>query len=119
MVVQLLPRSFNEVNYPVWCVGFSCVTRFCGSFIGIFAVWIMVMSSETVIEIILNLTAVNFISELDELAFSLAEAGIFGEALKAEILQRILNLRLPQQYHAKPKHHWIVMVFVFLMLISL
>mmetsp|Transcript_86 Transcript_86/g.200 ORF Transcript_86/g.200 Transcript_86/m.200 type:complete len:932 (-) Transcript_86:518-3313(-) len=117
-VVQLFPRSFNEPDYPVWMMGFACCIRLCQSLFGITAVWTLVMSSETVIEIILNFPAINFISELDELAFSLAEAGVFGHSIKVEIARRALNLDLPPRYHARTRHYWIVMGFVFAVLSS-
>ena len=83
-VFQLFPRTLSQSrqHYPVWCMGFSCTLRLFQSILGMIVVCILIMTSETVIEIILNFTAVNFISDLDEIAFSLAEAGVFGSALK-------------------------------------
>jgi len=42
------------------------------------------MSSDNALDIILNFTAVNFISDLDEAAFSYAKSGVFGPILTGE-----------------------------------
>jgi len=69
---------------PVWCIRFSCALKGFQGISAIIAAWLLVMTSTTVVDIILNFTAITFISDLDELAFTLAKSGMVGEALKKE-----------------------------------
>ena len=62
----------------IGCMLASCFLRFIqGAFASIVAV-ILVFTSSTVIEVILNFTALNFISALDNVAFEFAKDGKYG-----------------------------------------
>ena len=61
------------------------------------------MTSSEVIVIILNFTAVNFISKIDETAFELAKNGKFGPTMK-EITEKIEQELLPKCSYRKHKH---------------
>ena len=61
----------------------SCTLRLIQGIASILAVFLLVMTSSEVNEIILNFTAVNFISAMDENAFRLmAESGYYGSTLQ-------------------------------------
>jgi len=60
----------------------------------IFVTLLLIMTSDSVIEIVLNFAAVNFISYLDNVAFGLALWGKYGLKLEKEA-NRITNLPLP------------------------
>ena len=88
-----------------------------------FVVFLLVVSTHDTLEIILNFTAVNFITDLDNLAFQHARCGIFGPTLKDEA-RRISHKRLPDSSHRETKHvgYGFVMAFtvvVFSTLIAL
>ena len=60
----------------------SCFFRFLQGMMSAITVWLLVMTSSDVIEIILNFTAVNFISELDDKAFERALHGDYGPTVE-------------------------------------
>lgn len=102
--VQLFPWSSKEKdNVPVGCIRISCVLRGIQSNCAIMTVFLLVMTSANAYDIILNFTAVNFISDLDEAAFSLARSGMFGLSLKEES-KRIERKNLPACSYRESKH---------------
>lgn len=56
--------------------------------------------SSNAIDIILNFAALNFVSDMDSVAFELAARGVFGEALQNEC-DRIIHERLPDTVEDK------------------
>ncbi len=52
--------------------------------------------SPTAIDIILNFAALNFVSDMDSVAFELASKGVFGVALKDEC-ERVQSTKLPER----------------------
>lgn len=72
---------------PVWSTDNIFVTlaaafRFTQGTLACFTVFLLVMVSEDVIDIVLNFTAVNFISTMDDAAFEIASLGRYGNVLK-------------------------------------
>lgn len=100
--IQLFPWATSG-NF--WFLRLSCILRWLQGVLAIASVWLLVMSSETVIDIFLNFTAVNFISSLDDTAFTLAESGVFGPSMKEETL-RIIDSKLPSCVDREKKHVW-------------
>jgi len=93
--VQLFPRSSDARDGDtIGCMRFSCLLRGIQGTLAVMATMILIVSSKTSVDIILNFTAVNFISNLDDYAFQLAMSGEFGPALKAET-ERIADTDLP------------------------
>eukprot|EP00536_Pseudo-nitzschia_multiseries_P018400 jgi/Psemu1/55421/gm1.55421_g len=96
MFPSLFQSSIRDDNYN-------------SGFLAIFAVFLLIMTSSEVTEIILNFTAVSngsevaFISNLDECAFTLAKAGKYGSMLEAAA-KRIENEPLPTIMRRKHRH---------------
>jgi hypothetical protein len=102
--VQMFPRpSQLTPGDPVGCARFSCLLRGFQGFLATVAALLLVLISDTVVDIILNFTAVNFISKIDEEAFFLASSGEFGPGVQAEA-DRIAGTDLPPCMY-KPKKH--------------
>ena len=59
----------------------SCSLRFIQGFLAIIATFLLIVTSDDVIEIVLNFAAVNFISNLDEVGFELAKWGKYGPVM--------------------------------------
>lgn len=121
IAVKLFPMdSKNVTGVPLGCTRISCMLRGIQSIFAIGVVFILVMSTENILEIILNFTAVNFITDLDDSAFKLARSGVFGPALRVET-KRIENMKLPPCIHRKSTHFWYgsVMVATFVVLFGL
>jgi hypothetical protein len=118
MALKLFPVSSDNKGEPVRCMRFSCILRGVQGASAIAAAWLLVITSTTVLDIILNFTAINFISGLDDAAFCLAESGVFGPSMKDET-KRIADAKLPACVYRKVKHvwYWVVMactaVFLF------
>eukprot|EP00536_Pseudo-nitzschia_multiseries_P012630 jgi/Psemu1/209266/e_gw1.493.44.1 len=93
--VEAFP-SFSKVadGDKVKCMVFSSMVRFLQGLLAMFAVFLLIITSDTAVEIVLNFSAVNFISKMDNLAFNLALSGKYGEKI-AEEANRITKLQLP------------------------
>lgn len=72
--------TFSLVTHKdnVWRMAFSCFLRLLQGLLSLFTSLFLVFSSDDVIDIILNFTALNFISTLDDLAFEFAGSGKYG-----------------------------------------
>eukprot|EP00537_Pseudo-nitzschia_pungens_P007886 CAMPEP_0172377638 /NCGR_PEP_ID=MMETSP1060-20121228/69004_1 /TAXON_ID=37318 /ORGANISM="Pseudo-nitzschia pungens, Strain cf. cingulata" /LENGTH=1154 /DNA_ID=CAMNT_0013105339 /DNA_START=368 /DNA_END=3833 /DNA_ORIENTATION=+ len=105
--VEMFPPLFqsnnkDERNKTVQIL-VSCSLRCTQGLLAICAVFLLVMTSSEVTEIILNFTAVSFISHLDELAFELAKKGKYGSMLEAAA-KRIEQEPLPRFTERKHRH---------------
>ena len=112
--VETFPR-FDQANSTdrIGCMVFSCTLRFTQGCLAIFVALMLVITSSNVIDIILNFTAVNFISKLDDIAFYLAKWGKYGPRLEAEA-RNIEELDLPKCMFRKRKyvrHQFTVFLF--------
>mmetsp|Transcript_21914 Transcript_21914/g.60922 ORF Transcript_21914/g.60922 Transcript_21914/m.60922 type:complete len:1053 (+) Transcript_21914:403-3561(+) len=72
----------TNMSAEVYQMGFSCVLRVVQGTLGLFAVFLLVMTSTDVIDVVLNFTAANFISLIDDTAFTLARSGAYGWKLE-------------------------------------
>ena len=82
---------------------FSCFLRFTQGTLATIVVLLLVIQTQDVIDIILNFTAVNFISGFDDIAFELAQWGKYGPVFKAEA-NRIEDLTVPDCIYRKYSH---------------
>jgi len=114
---QFFPRSSEaQSGDPVKSMKFSCFLRGFQGFLAVTAALLLVLTSGTVVDIILDFTAVNFVSKLDDYAFVLAKSGQFGPALKVES-EKIMNTKLPRCMCRKSKHICYMIVSSFIALI--
>jgi len=81
----------------------SCAMRFSQGILAVLAVLLLVISTQDSIEMILNFTAVYFISGFDNVAFELAQWGKYGTVLEAEA-KRIEDLPAPPCIFRKYRH---------------
>lgn len=101
--IQPFPWYFVEADdIPVGCIRIACIPQ---ENYAIIVTFLLVMSSDNALDIILNFTAVNFISDLDEAAFSFAKSGVFGPILKEET-KRIADTKLPACLYRESKQVW-------------
>jgi len=92
---QYYPSSKRKVvGDRVVGMKISCYLRGFQGYLATIAVFIVVITTRSVVDIILNFTALSFISSLDDEAFDLAKSGVFGSDLRKEI-ERIENAKLP------------------------
>jgi hypothetical protein len=68
----------TNANDRILCMVFSCTLRFVQGFLAMIVAVILVITSNDVIDIILNFTALNFISALDDVAFEFSLSGKYG-----------------------------------------
>ena len=112
--VETFPRFDQATSTDrIRCMVFSCTLRFTQGCLAICVALMLVISSSNVIDIILNFTAVNFISALDDVAFYLAKWGKYGPKLEEEA-KHIEQLNLPRCMFRKKKHvrhQWTVGLF--------
>jgi hypothetical protein len=106
--VELFPSfkqatSDDKVRYMV----FSSILRLSQGILAIIVTLFLIVTTSNVIEIILNFTAVNFISNLDDVGFEVIKWGKYGTKFKVEAY-RIENEPLPQciKRKRKSKLYW-------------
>mmetsp|Transcript_17456 Transcript_17456/g.42828 ORF Transcript_17456/g.42828 Transcript_17456/m.42828 type:complete len:1215 (+) Transcript_17456:136-3780(+) len=68
--------KFQSMKSIKWRFGYFL--RFAQGFLSMFASFILLMQAETVFDLLLNFLGIEFISDLDNLAFRLAGLGYFG-----------------------------------------
>jgi len=95
----------------VWCMTLSCVLRLSQGLFALLVSIILVFNSTNVIEVILNFTALNFISALDDLFFDFSKSGKYGPYLE-EAANRIEEAKLPVCMFRKRKHVRALYTFV-------
>jgi len=98
--VETFPTHSTEATKSMV---FSCVLRFSQGGLAMFVTLLLIVTTENVIEIVLNFAAVNFISYLDDVAFRLALWGKYGPKLEEEA-NRITNLSLPPCMTRQNRH---------------
>lgn len=87
----------------VWCMVLSCFLRFIQGLFALLVSIVLVFHSNNVIDVILNFTALNFISALDDLFFDFSKSGKYGPYLE-DAANRIEHERLPVCMFRKYKH---------------
>jgi len=94
--------------------------RFIQSFLAIIATLLLIVTSEDVVDIILNFAAVNFISALDEVAFELAKYGKYGPQLE-KAANDIEKRPIPYSIYRKDSNfrYMLTVVPIFITMISL
>jgi hypothetical protein len=91
---QYFPRSSRGSRGPVQNMRLSCTLRGFQGYLATITVFLVVITTQSVVDIILNFTALNFISSLDDEAFALAKSGVFGVPMRTEA-ERIERTKLP------------------------
>jgi len=69
----------------IWCIVLSCTLRFMQGGFATFVAFILVFTSDNVIDVILNFTVLNFISALDEVVFEFAKSGKYGHRMEEKL----------------------------------
>jgi len=83
-----LTKAFRGASKEKWA--FSVFCRFVAGALGIFVTFLLVMTQDDSVELLLNFTAMEFVSKLDDVAFFVARQGYGGEANQdaARIMER-------------------------------
>jgi hypothetical protein len=102
--VELFPR-FKQVTSDdkVECMIFSSILRLSQGVLAVIVSLILIVTTSTTIDIILNFTAINFISTLDDVGFEIIKWGKYGPKFEEEA-KRIETLPLPRCIYRKYKH---------------
>lgn len=114
---QIFPH-FSSTNDDRWSRRLAGLLRMIQGISATFVALVLILTSDTSIDIILNFTAVNFISDIDGTLFSLAKNGVFGAKL-GDAAKHISNKLLPKDTtEHKTFNYVVVMVLVFLLMVS-
>jgi len=79
---QDLPKAFKGATKVKW--GVSIILRAIEGLFGLFLTFMLIMQSTTVLDLLLNFLAMEFVSHLDDVAFVLMREGLFGKELQKE-----------------------------------
>ena len=74
--------AFSHATYPKWL--FAVILLFLEGLLGLLATLFLTITSTTILDVLLNFAAVEFISSLDDSAFFLASIGYLGKANRLE-----------------------------------
>jgi hypothetical protein len=83
---------------PVEFMEIACFLRGFQGLLAILPAWLLIMSSNSVVMVILSFAAINVISEFDEAAFAIARTGAFGPLYRQEV-ERIESLDVPCSFY--------------------
>jgi hypothetical protein len=86
----------------------ACILRGFQGLLAVVPVWLLIMASDSVVDVILNFSAINVISNFDEAAFAIARIGAMGPVYQEEV-KRIENTDLPPCMYREIIHvrYWI------------
>jgi len=102
--VELFPSSGLPDPFGLFRgLRFSCALRFLHGLTSTLAIWFVMMASSNLVEIIINVAAINFISSLDKYAFELAKSGKYGPVI-AKAAETIARTKLPSHLSEEVKH---------------
>ena len=111
---QYWPKSKKgKEDDPIWFTRLSCFLRLITATLATFSTFVLVMTSHSVIFIILNFTAMNYISDIDIVAFGLCEDGWFGPCLETHA-RDIVKKDLPAYMRHERKYALRVRMIAFL-----
>ena len=96
-----------------WNLAFSCILRFTQGFLAQLVMLILIFNTNDPIDIILNFTALNFVSQLDDMAFDLAKSGKYGKKFENECM-RVEQAPLPVCMYRNRKHGRFLVTIIFL-----
>ncbi|CAJ1963880.1 unnamed protein product [Cylindrotheca closterium] len=82
--------SFQTMGPARW--HFAYAIRFLQGFVNLFASFVLLLQAETVFDVLLNFLGVQFISDLDDLAFDLGGKGYFGYSAQ-QVIHNIMQAR--------------------------
>ena len=106
-----------ETNSYKWASG--VVALFLTGALGLIVTFLLITSSDQVVDLILNFTAVEFVSLLDNVAFALAVAGFLGGANQKEaLLITSVHYDIPKHRQKSPIQQIIFLVTTFFVLLT-
>eukprot|EP00984_Skeletonema_dohrnii_P021179 scaffold10510_cov84-Skeletonema_dohrnii-CCMP3373.AAC.13 len=79
---QNLPKKFKGATFAKW--GLSIALRASEGLLGLFVTFLLIMRSSSVLDLLLNFLAVEFVTMLDDVVFALISEGFLGRSLKTE-----------------------------------
>jgi hypothetical protein len=86
LTIELITVGYDPallISHPSATLAYwttSCLARFVEGAVGVVVACIFILQSSTVIDIFLNFAAVQFVANLDNVGFALADAGLIGRA---------------------------------------
>ena len=118
--VELFPRlKYQTSDDKIGCMVFSSILRASQGILAIIVTLFLVVTTSNTIEIILNFTAINFISTLDNVGFEIIKWGKYGPKFEEEV-KRIEKQPLPRCIFRKYKHirYWCAVIPIAVILLA-
>lgn len=78
----------------IWYMRLASLLKILQGLTAALAVFFLVMTSMSVLDVVLNFTAINFISEMDDALFQLAESGMLGTSLN-DAVGKLKEMHIP------------------------
>ncbi len=111
-----LTQVFKGATLIKWWL--SIVLRASEGLLGLFVTFILIMQSNSVRELLLNFSAIEFVSMLDDVLFELASEGFLGRTLKKETKRLSRKSYYVSHEHANSYSAMIVSIAYFVVLFT-
>ena len=109
--------AFEGATLTKWTVSLKII--FITGILGLAVTFLLVITSDETVELLLNFTAVEFVSLIDNVLFNLAEQGLFGCANRREAkLVHTTHYSLPPGQQQKLRRQGVFLFATFLILIA-
>ena len=107
--------AFPHATYPKWL--FAVILLFFEGLLGLLATLFLTITSTTILDVLLNFAAVEFISSLDDSAFYLASIGYLGRANRLEA-ETIAATAYPLPHKMKPAQQIGLLMMIMVMTVA-
>jgi hypothetical protein len=110
---DLIGNEFGEASCGKWWFATAC--RFLQGALGLVVTFFLIVREDNVFDLLLNFTAMEFVSQLDDVAFFVAGTGYFGSK-NAEKSEEIEETSYPQAADEKKRRkilHALLLIVVF------
>ncbi len=111
-----LTLVFKGATLFKWCV--SIVLRASEGLMGLFITFLLIMRSPSVLDLLLNFSAIEFVTMLDDVLFELASEGFLGRKLKKETKRLSSKSYYVSHEHANSYSAMIVSIAYFVVLFT-
>ena len=99
-LLRRIPKRYFKSKFPELCYHkfvASCVLRICVGYLFLVNVLFILMRAREVLDIFFDFIALQFLQQLDDIAFNLARMGVFSKSLRAETTNKYFRTEFKKE----------------------
>jgi len=99
-LLRRIPKAYFKSKFPELCYHkfvASCVLRICVGYLFLVNVLFILMRAREVLDIFFDFIALQFLQQLDDIAFNLARMGVFSKSLRAETTNKYFRTEFKKE----------------------